>query len=205
MKTLEEVIENKALFVVDSEKGIETKQMINPEEYSLDFLEEKIKAILYFLYSIAYNDSEIEIYIKDVTNQKQKIFNVEHRKDFIRKLEEIFRIAENQFFRRIPNLPFCIIFKPSWWEKKLFLLHWKVRGLTNDEVENQICDHGRDRTHYYYHEEDEEKIFEEESIKMIREMFRMREEETQEFNSLPIPSVLSRLSLSPEVLRISED
>ena len=38
MKTLEEVIKNKASFVVDPLEGIISKQMINPEDYSLDFL-----------------------------------------------------------------------------------------------------------------------------------------------------------------------
>ena len=41
MKTLEEVIKNKASFVADPSKGIISKQTFKPEDYSLDFLKEK--------------------------------------------------------------------------------------------------------------------------------------------------------------------
>ena len=41
MKTLEEVIKNKASFVLDPLKGIRSKQMFKMEDYSLDFFKRK--------------------------------------------------------------------------------------------------------------------------------------------------------------------
>ena len=177
MKTLEEVIENKASFVADPEEGIVTKRVIYPEDYSLDFLKEKIKAIIYYAYSNSYNDGEINICFKYNTGQRKRIFNIDYSKDLLESVEEAFGVEEDKFFRRIPKLPFYITFKPDWWEDKPFLLHWKVRGLTHPEGDKQIIDEGFGRRFLYYHEEDEERIFEEEGRIIEDEEERRREEE----------------------------
>ena len=51
MKTLQEVIENKASFRLIPPYDIVSKQVFKPEDYSLDFFLKKFKANCYFLFS----------------------------------------------------------------------------------------------------------------------------------------------------------
>ena len=117
------------------------------------------------------------------------MFDIEHNKDFLGSVKKAFENEENEedeFFSKIPKFPYHISFKPDWWEDKPFLLHWKLRGLTCVEVDNQIENGGSERRFLYYHEEDEERIFEEEKRRLIEaeELEEELEEENRTLNDL---------------------
>ena len=49
MNIIEEFLKNRVSFISDLSEGIVSKQTFKPEDYSLDFLKEKIKSLCYFL------------------------------------------------------------------------------------------------------------------------------------------------------------
>ena len=57
MKSIEEFFKNRISFISHSDKPIPyawtytSKNVFNPEDYSIDFLKEKVKPLCYYLYS----------------------------------------------------------------------------------------------------------------------------------------------------------
>ena len=141
MKTLEEVIENKASFVADPSEGIVSKQTFKPEDYSLDFLKEKIKSLCYFLVSISINNpSFIYIYIGEkceyeykgnthVYLSSKKVTYMHCDIDsFMKIFEDCFEDQKTYFLYKIPTKPFHIIVKPERWHEYPYPSRWEVRG-----------------------------------------------------------------------------
>ena len=124
MKTLEEVIKNKASFVVVSEEGKRSKQVFKPEDYSIDFLKEKTKTILYFSYchffsSINLSYYKVKIYLHENGEnggggRLEKIIEMDSiRPDFVNScylwcIDQQFDYIKRDFCHQILTEPFRI-------------------------------------------------------------------------------------------------
>ena len=126
MKTLENFFKNRALFknvvIFDDILSFYTRENIyNPEDYSLNFLKEKVKPFCYYLFSFLgeSNPFIVRICVNDLENSNRPGVNCERiiivniryldiRDSFLQEIEECFNEQKTNFCHKIPSKPFSI-------------------------------------------------------------------------------------------------
>ena len=139
MNTIEEFFKNRVSFTADPLEGIVSKQIFNPEGYSLDFLKEKTKSICYFLQNISFNDANfIYIFIAEKYEDEvlpgelldeHEIIETHCCRDFFTKhFENCFENQKTRFLYKIPTKPFHIVIRPLWWRQFPYPSRWDLRA-----------------------------------------------------------------------------
>ena len=126
METIEEFFKNRASFnrreinfsSLSSILNFTTKNIYNPEDYSLDFLKEKVKPLCYYLYSflkeprviliriwLDYLDDKGRHWYSDKTVMRVLFHS---NNDSLRDIEEHFNDEKKYFCHKVPTKPFSI-------------------------------------------------------------------------------------------------
>ena len=97
------------------------ENIYNPEDYSLDFLKEKVKPFCYYLFSFLGEPRPlfVKICVNDLENSNRSFFNcgkiiivevecLDIRDSFLQEIEECFNKQETNFYHKIPSKPFSI-------------------------------------------------------------------------------------------------
>ena len=163
MNTLEEFFKNRISFYKHPSEGFISKQALNPEDYSLDFLKEKIKSVCYFLVSLShleYFSFEIALIDKNKYEENtmyywldsERIISMNIKKDDFNEIfNRSFEGEKNSLIYIKPNRPFHIIISPKGLEAINSIE--SIRGESEEEEEES--------------EEEEEESEEEEEPKII--------------------------------------
>ena len=94
-----------------------SKNINNPEDYSLDFLKEKIKPFCYYLYSFLGEPILLttRIFLEDDSRQYwwEQIVEMQHlygtNNSFLQRIEKLFFNKKTDFRYKMPTEPFSII------------------------------------------------------------------------------------------------
>ena len=106
------------MFTINSNRTIgsfSSKNIYNPEDYSLDFLKEKIKPLCYYLYSVVGTRFfHVMIYLVEITDDFpiEQIMLIQFRPPiscFLQKIERYFNGKKTKFCHLMPSKPFRIM------------------------------------------------------------------------------------------------